>query len=113
MRAASALLARIRRAETDRIYWTVIDPRLAGKPVGAPPELTVMVCTACVDVPFMLLVVLPHPTSVAARISAIASTTRWRRRNLPVIASIPKAMAASIKLDILDCLNGDGHVNPA
>jgi len=66
-------------------YCTVIDPRLAGRPVGVPPELTVMVCTAWVDVPVPVVVILPHPSSVAAMKYARASQTRWRRRSLPVM----------------------------
>ena len=47
-------------------YCTVIDPRLAGRPVGVPPELTVTVCTAWVEVPVTPVVMSPHPSSVAA-----------------------------------------------
>ena len=44
-----------------------------------------MVCTAWVDVPVPVVVILPHPSSVAAMTYAKASQTRWRRRSLPVM----------------------------
>jgi hypothetical protein len=89
-------------------------PKLAGSPVGVPPMLVLMVCTTCVDDPMLLpLVPLPQPTSVAARINASASTTRWRRRSLPAINNIPKARAVRSAVDPFAWLNGEGHINPA
>jgi len=95
------------------IYCTVIEPRLVGSPVGVPPELAETVCTAWVDVPVVPVVMLPHPTSVAAMASPMASTTRWRRRSLPVMISIPNAKTVSSAAGVLDLLNGAGHMTPA
>jgi hypothetical protein len=46
-------------------------------------------------------------------ISPMASTTRWRRRSLPVMISIPNAKTVSSAAGVLDLLNGAGHMTPA